>query len=360
YIYSKIEDSASAIALDGGILFGLNDKLTFFALAFQNAGTGLQYDQTSESLPFVFKAAVSRILFENLLVDVDIDIPSDNDIFPAFGAEYKLNVNQYADLFIRAGYSFREKDLPGFAGFNAGFGARFADYTFDYAFSPYGDLGSAHRISAGIRFGETVSKRENEKPKKTKRTIEKRSKPKEQTLPGRASSARQTFLDEQASEPSSTRSGGVSVSQQTQTEQETEYYGGYEEEKDVKEVAKNAGSALVLELSSQQISQNEKGVYTEMLRNAILNAKRFKVFPKHTIENVYSKNSMPSRDELIRIFKQTGAEIVVCGNIEKTGKTQEFKLYVYDENLNEKEFSFRCEDSFRAVKNNLQEVAQQF
>jgi len=318
YINSKIEDSASAIALDGGALFVLNDKLTAFALLFQNVGTGLQYDIRSEDLPFIFKIAVSRILFGNLIVDADINIPSDNDIYPAVGAEYKLSVNQEADLFIRAGYSTREKDLPGFAGFSAGFGARFSDYVFDYAFSPYGDLGSAHRISIGIKFGEIVSKSSGVKKR------------------GRAYGQPKTIPARQ------------------QAAVEEEYY------EPIKEAAKTAGSIVVLELSSQQIGQNERSAYTEMLRNAITSSERFKVLSKQGLGAVYSKNSIPSKDEIKQILKQTGAETVICGNIEKTGNTLEFKLYLYDEDLREKEFSFSCENSFRAVKNNLQETAKEF
>jgi hypothetical protein len=339
YIYSKIEDSASAIAFDGGFLFSLKDKLTSFALVLQNAGTGLQYDLTSDPLPFVFKIAASRILFENLIVDVDLNIPSDNDIFPALGAEYKLNVNQDADVFIRAGYTGRAKDLPGFSGFNAGFGVQFLDYFFDYAFSPYGDLGSAHRISAGIKFGEIVPK--TVAPKKPKRAKPAAKQPEkiEQEPPQREVQEYHTDENEVF---------------------EGEYFGEYiEEEKPVKEAAKNAGSAVVLELASQQISKNERSAYTEMLRKAVSDAGRFKVLSKQAAGEIYFKNSIPSREEMRQLFKRTGAERIIVGNIEKMGKTLEFNLYSYDEDLREEEFSFRTENSFRAVKTQMQETAKQ-
>jgi hypothetical protein len=345
YIYSKIEDSASAIAFDGAFLFTLNDNITSFAFVFQNAGTGLQYDLTSAPLPFIFKLAASRILFKNLIVDIDVNIPYDNDIFPSLGAEYKLNVNQDADLFIRAGYTGRDKYLPGFAGFNAGFGARFSDYFFDYAFSPYGDLGYAHRVSAGIKFGERVSKTDGSK--KSKRTKPAAAKKKKQPEKIEQNPLKQDVFDKRTVEAEKEIFEGG-------------YSGAYiEEEKPIKEVAKNAGSAVILELSSQQISKNERTVYAQMLRNAVSAAGRFRVLSKQATGGIYLKNSIPSKEEIKQIFKQTGAEIIIVGNIEQMGKTLEFSLYSYDEDLNEKELSFQSENSFRDVKSKMRETVKQ-
>jgi tetratricopeptide (TPR) repeat protein len=66
------------------------------------------------------------------------------------GLEYALE-SQY---FIRAGYQrpLMDDRIEGLSGLTVGVGLLFQQFTFDYAFLPYGDLGASHRASVGIRF----------------------------------------------------------------------------------------------------------------------------------------------------------------------------------------------------------------
>ncbi len=45
-----------------------------------------------------------------------------------------------------------DNQIGGLTGFTAGAGLRFGDFSLDYAFVPYGDLGTSHRISLGFDF----------------------------------------------------------------------------------------------------------------------------------------------------------------------------------------------------------------
>jgi TolB-like protein len=50
--------------------------------------------------------------------------------------------------------NFKNYDDHGFMGaFTGGFGLRFGGFSLDYAFAPYGELGAAHRMTAGLAWG---------------------------------------------------------------------------------------------------------------------------------------------------------------------------------------------------------------
>ena len=58
------------------------------------------------------------------------------------------------NYFIRAGYqvSLSDNQISGFTGFTAGAGVRIESLTLDYAFVPYGDLGTSNRVSLAYDF----------------------------------------------------------------------------------------------------------------------------------------------------------------------------------------------------------------
>ena len=58
------------------------------------------------------------------------------------------------DYFLRLGYqaALEDNQVGGLTGFTAGAGVRISQFQLDYAFVPYGDLGSSHRVSVGYEF----------------------------------------------------------------------------------------------------------------------------------------------------------------------------------------------------------------
>ncbi len=58
------------------------------------------------------------------------------------------------DCFLRVGYqaALENNQIGGLTGFTAGAGFRVGQFQLDYAFVPYGDLGTSHRISVGYEF----------------------------------------------------------------------------------------------------------------------------------------------------------------------------------------------------------------
>ncbi len=66
------------------------------------------------------------------------------------GLEYGL----FSQFFLRAGYQqpLTDNGIGGLTGLSAGLGLVFSGFVFDYAFLPYGDVGSAHRVTLGFQF----------------------------------------------------------------------------------------------------------------------------------------------------------------------------------------------------------------
>ncbi len=158
YIYSKIENSASAVALDIGGRYYLEDYKTSVGATLTNFGTKMKFDKEAEDLPLLFKVGASYNIFEDWIVSLDLNFPNDNEIYFDFGTEYNVELAENLNFALRAGYEGRNKDVPGFNWLNLGFGVEYLDYIFDYAFVPYGDIGMTHRFSFSIKFGQKVEK----------------------------------------------------------------------------------------------------------------------------------------------------------------------------------------------------------
>ncbi len=155
YIYSKIENSASAVAVDFGVNYDFNNYRTSVGAALTNVGTKMKFNNEEENLPMLFKTGISHFVTYDWLVSLDLNFPRDNEIYFNFGTEYYIEIAKNAELALRAGYDGRNKDVPGFNWLTLGFGLQYSDYGFDYAFIPYGDIGMTHRFSFSIKFGKT-------------------------------------------------------------------------------------------------------------------------------------------------------------------------------------------------------------
>lgn len=153
HIQSKVVDSASAQALDAGLLVPglLNGQLDLGA-AFSNLGPGLTYGDKAEDLPTVFRAGGLLRVNPSLALTADAVSPKGGDLFGAVGVEYGAALGKNMGWNLRAGYDGRNADVEGASGFSAGFGLEFAALKVDYGFIPYGDLGTAHRVSLGYDF----------------------------------------------------------------------------------------------------------------------------------------------------------------------------------------------------------------
>lgn len=155
FVRSEIVNSAQTVAADVGILSpGLLQDRLYLALAANNLGGKMRFDQARENLPLVIKAGAAINLHPRWLVTTDMAFPRDNDPYGAFGTEWQLLASPSFDFAVRAGFnSLTLKDIDGITGLSSGLGLSFGNLRVDYAFVPFGGVGLTHRVSLSFGFG---------------------------------------------------------------------------------------------------------------------------------------------------------------------------------------------------------------
>ncbi|OGR88070.1 MAG: hypothetical protein A2021_07005 [Elusimicrobia bacterium GWF2_52_66] len=152
--------SANALALDLGAVYYLRPANYWmskipaqefaFALSVKNLGTGLKFDKLSFPLPISSTLGASWTSHpwgaHTLTVALDQTISNDEKYAVNLGAEYFM----FQLLSFRAGY--KSGQAMG-SGLRMGVGFRLSFMDLDYSMSPFGDLGSMHKLGVSMRFG---------------------------------------------------------------------------------------------------------------------------------------------------------------------------------------------------------------
>ncbi len=154
FVKSKIISGDNTVSADIGLnlpyMFDNNFRVSLVA---QNIMGTLRYDKEDSPLPLILRLGTLTKLGNYFNLTGDIVAPSDSLPFLAMGGELSVPVNRDIDAALRAGFNTRAiTDLGGTRNVSMGGGLRYTDYRLDYSFSPFGDLGSVHRISATIVF----------------------------------------------------------------------------------------------------------------------------------------------------------------------------------------------------------------
>lgn len=186
YLKSRLaEASGASAALDAGfIVRAVPPSRTELALALRNFGPPLKLGGEKAALPSELAGGLRWKYSDVLNIFLEGRLPSDHSPFLAFAGEWLLPYAEASGLALRAGFNFKNYSDHGFMGtFAGGFGLRFAGLTLDYAFAPYGDLGAAHRMTAGLAWGGSGEAARARKPA---------------ALPRKASLAVAPFSDEQS------------------------------------------------------------------------------------------------------------------------------------------------------------------
>jgi hypothetical protein len=157
YISSKLDnEGASAFAMDLGTKFVIKEDKMNLGFCVQNLGTSMKYIDEKTELPLTIKAGTSYKFNSGVLNDfilaLDINAPIDNAIGANLGGEYNLNLNENCMLSPRAGYKMSNNRLEGNKDISCGMGFKFKNWTLDYAWTPYGELGITHQISVLFKF----------------------------------------------------------------------------------------------------------------------------------------------------------------------------------------------------------------
>lgn len=152
YISSKIKNTAVAYAADAGAMYKLSGGKISLGLAVQNIGGEIKFNNEGDKLPLNIKFGVAYLIKKNWTVSADVNEPVDGGMYFCGGTEYRYRISKDITLAGRAGYNNSAAATGGINGLAGGLGADFGKYSIDYSFSPFGDIGSVHRISFGMKF----------------------------------------------------------------------------------------------------------------------------------------------------------------------------------------------------------------
>lgn len=154
FVKSRILSEDNTVSADIGLnLPYMFDNRFRISLTAQNIMGTLRYDKEQAALPLMLRLGTVTKFSDYFNLTGDIAASRDNLPYLAMGGEVKLPVYDDMDTFLRAGFNTRAiSDVSGARNVSFGGGLRYKDYQFDYAFSPFGDLGSVHRLSVAVTF----------------------------------------------------------------------------------------------------------------------------------------------------------------------------------------------------------------
>jgi hypothetical protein len=134
-----IYESNKAFAFDIGALFKLSP--INFGVAVLNIGQKIKFLEKEDPLPLIYKIGLSTKIFkENMSLALQLSKPKDNILNYHFGIEYNLG-----NLAFRVGYLVGSKKLED--NLTWGVGINLFNFSLDYAFITFVDLGKTHKIS---------------------------------------------------------------------------------------------------------------------------------------------------------------------------------------------------------------------
>ena len=153
-IRSRLESSDNTISADIGLLFPyFFDNRFRLAMAAQNIMGSLRYDKEDSPLPLILRFGSMTRITDYISITADAVAPRDSLPYIAMGGEFKISFTKKTAAALRAGFNTRAiGDIGGLRNITFGTGLRYGEYFLDYALSPFGDLGTVNRISAGWNF----------------------------------------------------------------------------------------------------------------------------------------------------------------------------------------------------------------
>lgn len=156
YVRSRLADASGATAaLDAGVL--LRDpgrQATELAVVVRNFGPPLKVGSQTAPLPAELAGGLKWKYARDFNIFLEGRMPADHSPYLIFAGEWFVGSSPSSGLFLRSGLNFKNYEDHGFMGaFAGGFGLKLGGFTADYAFSPYGELGAAHRMTLGFAWG---------------------------------------------------------------------------------------------------------------------------------------------------------------------------------------------------------------
>lgn len=163
FVRSEIAQRAQTVAFDLGAISpcpALPGEDGSCALTIQNLGAPLKFDQRAEPLPAVAKLGWAFGVAAGAMLSAEAALSRGEGAYGALGAEWEAEVSAGVRAAARLGVnSMTWGDVPGLSGVSAGVGAKFSGLALDYAATPFGGLGLAHRVSLTFSFGGSAGEK---------------------------------------------------------------------------------------------------------------------------------------------------------------------------------------------------------
>ncbi|MFP4467035.1 MAG: PorV/PorQ family protein [Candidatus Goldiibacteriota bacterium] len=161
-------ENSFGVSFDAGALFSVVERGFYLGVAAKNMGFLMN---TPDSLPLEIGAGMGMRFYEgshnyaNVVLDFSKIINTDN-IFAGAGAEYYF----FKTAALRLGFRYNNafdmetfdiNEINSLIILSAGAGINIGDaFALDYSYTPMGDIGMIHRITAKIKFGESMYEQE--------------------------------------------------------------------------------------------------------------------------------------------------------------------------------------------------------
>ncbi len=156
-IRSAVADTAGmGAALDFGAQYPhvteIGDGALDLGGSLSNFGTPIRVGAGSSPLPMSFRLGSLWHTATFLNTALDVVVPVDQSPYVSFGVEAVEKQPGWAGA-LRFGYNqSNSRGVDGFAGLTAGAGLDIARFRIDYAWVPFGDLGTTNRVAMTFRF----------------------------------------------------------------------------------------------------------------------------------------------------------------------------------------------------------------
>lgn len=160
--------TANSVAGDLGIIYRGIHRPGSIGFVVQNMGSSAKFKNEGDPLPLTLRVGTSYRIGQNwrisgvqgsrektgLLLALDGNFPRDSDASARLGSEYTFGWTENLASSVRGGYQTnRARQIEGSAsGISAGAGLTYKSFSFDFSWTPFGDMGNAFRYSAKLKF----------------------------------------------------------------------------------------------------------------------------------------------------------------------------------------------------------------
>ncbi len=158
YVSSKIQNSAETGAIDLGARWRTwlpGDFPYALSLSVANIGGQLKFREFGDPLPLTIAVGQAIKITKGVTATLDFIAPRDRALYPSFGLEWRVPMQQGLSAALRGGFDGRltgSNSEGGLTGVTLGGGLGIQRWGFDYGWSPAGNLGSTHKLSLSYRF----------------------------------------------------------------------------------------------------------------------------------------------------------------------------------------------------------------